>query len=321
MTDEFDYLIGKIEEASFVETPFRHLEINDFLSDTHFAQIIGAPEIALGRATSDRELCDSLLDAGYEPIKFPGCTTSIERYLQWRDGTGSYENVDTCEGFGIAFRLTRTSSALITTLNEFLASERFLRALAAKFAIDRSTVFPDVGIQKYLDGYEISPHPDIRKKALTFMVNINPAVESEHLNFHTHYLKFIDEKRYVQEFWRHNPAYDRSWVPWSWCETVKQQTANNSIVIFSPGYSSMHAVRADYDHLMTQRTQLYGNLWYGERHSDDVRDAPIVDLPQIPWQGLVIDETRGRSQVMVGKGSIVKKAIRYGSRLLGRSTP
>lgn len=319
MTHEFDYLIDEIEQASFEESPFRHVEIHSFLSDAHFEAIISAPEIALARADNDRGLCDSLLAMGYEPIKFPGCTTSIDRYLQWRDGKGDYENVDTCEGFGIAFRLSRTSSELITTLNEFLASEPFLSALSAKFGIERNAVFPDVGIQKYLDGYEISPHPDIRKKALTFMVNINPAPASEALDFHTHYLRFREEKRYVQEFWRHNPAYDRSWVPWSWCESVKQQTANNSIVIFSPGYNSMHAVRARYDHLLTQRTQLYGNLWYGERQSDDVRDAPIVDLPQIPWQGLVIDETRGRSQVMVGQGSLVQKAVRLGGRLLGRS--
>jgi hypothetical protein len=43
---------------------------------------------------------------------------------------------------------------------------------------------------------------------------------------------------------------------------VKQQTENNSIVIFSPRWDTMHAIRAHYDHLVTQRTQFYGNLWY-----------------------------------------------------------
>ena len=43
-----------------------------------------------------------------------------------------------------------------------------------KFGIEYQNCNIDGGIQKYLDGYELSPHPDIRLKAATFMVNINP---------------------------------------------------------------------------------------------------------------------------------------------------
>lgn len=300
MASPFDYLIDRIKQAEFSETPFHHLEINDFLSEEHFAQITSAPEINLQKAESSQQLCQKLLDNGYKPIKFPGCTTSIDEYLEWREGRKQAVNVDTCEGFGIAFRLDKTTTPLINELKDFLSSEPFIEALAQKFGIERSSVFEDVGIQKYLDGYEISPHPDIRKKALTFMVNINPLPESEQLDHHTHYLIFKDDKKYVQEFWHHNHQYDRAWVPWDWCETVKQQTKNNSIVVFSPAHDTMHAVRAKYDHLATQRTQLYGNLWYGQRESADVRDKKIVDLPQIPWQGLVIDERGGRHQRLTG---------------------
>ncbi len=42
----------------------------------------------------------------------------------------------------------------------------FRHCLAEKFRINEHTVFYDAGIQKYLDGYEISPHTDIRKKLL-----------------------------------------------------------------------------------------------------------------------------------------------------------
>ena len=120
----------------------------------------------------------------------------------------------------------------------------------------------DGGIQKYLDGYEISPHPDTRKKAATFMVNINPTDKSEKLNHHTHYLKFKKTYSYVEEFWKGNLDIDRAWVPWEWAETVKQQSKNNSIVLFSPSDDTLHGVKASYNHLTTQRTQLYGNLWY-----------------------------------------------------------
>ncbi len=287
---EFQYLIDKVTEADFTNTPFKHIEIRSFFSDAHFEAVTSAPEICIDPSHDDSALCASLSEAGWEPIEFPGVTTSVKDYLAWREGKSGFKNVDTCEGFGMVYRLAQPQTEVICRLNDFLRSKEFLGALADKFEIDESAITSDVGIQKYLDGYEISPHPDIRTKALTFMVNINPHPDSESLNHHTHYLSFNEQWRYVEEFWRHNPQVDRSWVPWSWCRTVKQQTENNSIVIFSPSCDTMHAVRAKYDHLKGQRTQLYGNLWYGGgRHRD---------LPQISWQGLQLDTRRGTQNVI-----------------------
>lgn len=295
MDYDFQYLLEKIERSGFEEVPFRHIEINDFFSQDHFERITRSPEIKLEKATSSKELCDLLTSNGYAPIQFPGCTVSIDEYLDWEAGKQSFVNVDTCEGFGITFRLERSQSDIIEKLKAFLVSDPFSLALCRKFDIDLKMVFKDIGIQKYLNGYEISPHADIRKKALTFMVNINPLEKSETLDHHTHYLAFKDEKRYVQEFWRYNDNIDRAWVPWDWCRTVKQQTRNNSIVIFQPGHDTLHAVRAKYDHLETQRTQLYGNLWYGEEDAIHERT-----LSQIPWQGLLIDESAGSHHKMIG---------------------
>jgi hypothetical protein len=134
--------------------------------------------------------------------------------------------------------------------------------LHEKFGLESAATKTDNGLQKYLDGYEISPHPDIRQKALTYMININPSASSEKLYFHTHYLRFTSEWKYIEEYWRGHPEHDRCWVPWDWCESVKIQTRNNSIVMFSPSDSTLHAIRTSYDHLSTQRTQFYGNLWY-----------------------------------------------------------
>ena len=136
----------------------------------------------------------------------------------------------------------------------------------------------DGGIQKYLDGYEISPHPDTRKKAATFMVNINPSIESEENNHHTHYLKLKRSYAYVDEFWGGNENIDRAWVPWTWAETIKQQRKNNSIVLFSPSNDTLHGVKASYNHLETQRTQLYGNLWYKESKVDKALEWEQLDL-------------------------------------------
>ena len=184
----------------------------------------------------------------------------------------------------------------IGELKDFISSDAFVNCMAEKFEISLERCAYDCGIQKYLDGYEISPHPDVRKKALTYMVNINPNPKAEEADIHTRYLRFKKEWRYVQEYWSGRPDADRCWVPWDWCEVEKQQVANNSMVIFSPGSDTMHAVKANYDHLEYQRTQLYGNLWYKGK---DVEIRP-------EWEDYVIAQRlrytpKGRFEKLAGR--------------------
>lgn len=40
---------------------------------------------------------------------------------------------------------------------------------------------------------------------------------------------------------------------------------------FSPSDDTLHAVKARYDHLVAQRTQMYGNLWYEKQSLSKVR--------------------------------------------------
>lgn len=262
--NDFRYLAEKIAEAPFRQEPFRHVYIDDFLSKEHFAAVLGTPEIAAPAAGSDRELLNVLRERGYKPIPFPGSITDEDKYLRWRKNRTGKSTHTATEGFGVVLRLTEMRSAILSELNDYLRSDAFNRAVAEKFGVELGACTTDGGIQKYLDGYEISPHPDIRRKAATFMVNINPNERSESSNHHTHYMTFRPERRYVQSFWEGNPDTDRCWVPWSWCDTQFQQTKNNSIVLFAPSDDTLHAVKADYDHLTTQRTQLYGNLWFAE---------------------------------------------------------
>ena len=174
----------------------------------------------------------------------------------------------------MTLRLVEASSSVLQELSAFLQSEAWNQALASKFGISLAETYVDNGVQKYLDGYEISPHPDIRRKALTFMVNINPHTDSESREHHTQYLKLKPEFKYVQTFWESNETCERCWLPWDWCETVWTQSKNNSAVIFSPSNNTLHGVKAVYDHLTAQRTQLYGNLWY--------RDVP--DFTVVEWE-------------------------------------
>jgi len=298
----FDYLLEKIASARFETTPFRHIYLKEVFEGEHFSEIVCAPEILIPAADSDERLFDSLFDRNYQIIEFPGCITDRKLYMKWHKDRNSTRvmNNTACEGFGMTVRLAKPRSSIIEKIFDFMHTEQFQAALADKFEVDRHRVTYDAGIQKYLDGYEISPHPDIRSKALTYMININPGPQSEDRDHHTHYLRFRDEYKYVETFWEGHPNHERGWVPWNWCDTVKIQRENNSMVIFSPSNSTLHGVRARYDHLMFQRTQMYGNLWY--------KDVKLEMIPR--WEDYLIGGNSHREPLSLrGK---VKAAIPTG---------
>jgi hypothetical protein len=274
----FDYIVDKIQKTDLDFQPFRHLYLENVFRDEDFARITAAPEVDIPPAENDEQLMQELYRHNFKEIEFPGTTTNIARYLAWHSNPKASKNLnqETCEGYGVTVRLQRTSeNTILRDADDFFRSDRFWHALQLKFGIGASDVRRDVGLQKYLDGYEISPHPDIRAKALTFMININPSPNAEKLDYHTHYMVFRPEWDYIRVFWSSDTAADRCWVPWDWCISKKTQTRNNSMVIFSPSNDSLHAVKACYDHLTTQRTQFYGNLWYNTtvvKRSPNFRD-------------------------------------------------
>ena len=297
---DFRYLSKKIFEADFIKEPFKHVYIENFFSEEHFDEILNSQEICAPDASNDKELIDGLIQKGFKPIEFPGCTTDLGKYIDWHENGKKLSHHSACGGFGVALRLYKFSSDLFNELNAFLNSNKFNKVIAEKFLIKFNECTIDNGIQKYLDGYEISPHPDIRKKAATFMVNINPNSKSEKMDHHTHYLKLKKKYAYIKEFWSGNPSIDRAWLPWDWAETVKQQTKNNSIVLFSPSNNTFHGVKASYNHLKTQRTQLYGNLWFKKNPT----------TKQMEWEQLDLNNTSNNSstsKAIISQKNLVKK--------------
>lgn len=287
MKHNLKYLADKILSAQFINEPFKHIYIEDFFSEEHFNEIIRSKQIVAPKVSTDAELIDKLEEVGYEAIKFPGCITNKNKYLSWLQEKKneipkelqSWSNT-ACEGFGMVFRLKKLESDILSNVNDYICGKEFNEAIAQRYDINLEKCYVDSGIQKYLNKYEISPHPDIRKKATTFMVNINPSNASEKMDHHTHYMRFKSEYKYVQKFWETNSDKDRCWVPWEWAETIKTQTKNNSIVIFSPNDDTLHGVKASYDHLVTQRTQLYGNMWYNDVPGPGKNDPTWKDFVQ-----------------------------------------
>jgi len=260
-TNRFTYIKKKILEAEFIEYPFKHIYIDDFFNPKDFNDIVNNEQIKLEISRDDKDIFKNLFKNNYKVINFPGCITDYKKYIKLHAKGQSLKSHSACESEGIVLRLSPKIPILIE-LNKFISSDEFNKAIAQKFNINYEDCNTDNGIQKYLDGYEISPHPDVRRKAATFMVNINPYPESEKSDHHTKYLTFKPEFKYIEEFWEQNLEADRQWFPWEWCETKFIQTKNNSIVIFSPSNNTLHGVKANYNHLITQRTQVYGNLWY-----------------------------------------------------------
>jgi hypothetical protein len=282
MTSRFNYVLRKISSAEVTSVPFDHIYIGNLFSESDFEEIVTAQEIDMRTQANDESLFAALFENGYRIINFPGCITDKDAYVKWHNQRDRFPvlNNEACEGFGVTLRLMETKSSVLSELREFINSSELQVCLADKYQLLLSDVTYDCGIQKYLDGYEISPHPDIRRKALTYMVNINPGKNSEQRKHHTQYLRFKKSRAYVQTFWDGNPDQDRCWVPWDWCETFNEQVANNSMVIFAPGNDTMHGVKAAYDHLVSQRTQLYGNLWFKEV---DCKGGP--DWKQLSFRG------------------------------------
>ena len=165
----FNYLIEKINKANFIFEPFKHIYIENFLSQEHFDKIINSSEIKSIKAKNDKELIDELLNSGYLPIEFPGCTRDLKKYISWhKHQKETSDHHSACSGFGVALRLYDFVSEILKELNKFLNSKKFNEALAEKIGADIKTLVVDGGIQKYLDKYEISPHPDTRKKAAAY---------------------------------------------------------------------------------------------------------------------------------------------------------
>lgn len=274
----FDYIGEKIRAARLIHEPFSHLYIDELLLPEHFEAVLNAPEILIPTANSDEDLLHKLATAGYSAVPFPGCVTSDTEYLAWRKGKCDIRHHPTSEGAGMTLRLQETRTPAVLELKAYFQSDEFNGLLVEKFGLQEANLTRDFGIQKYLDGYEISPHPDSRKKALTYMLNINPHAQSEELEHHTHYLRLKANRAYIETFWEGNTEVERCFVPWSWCESAKTQSANNSLVIFQPSNRSLHAVRARYDHLKGQRTQIYGNLWHREDPSKYIIEFNQLDL-------------------------------------------
>lgn len=259
---EFTYILDKIRQADFYDTPFRHIIIEDFLNQEDFQTILSDKQVHFEKCANTDVLLKTLREKKYLVQNFPGCTSSESEYLNHFKNNSFPKNRKgtPVSSYGITYRLSEISNAKIKRLISFLNSCEFENTLRDKFNLKLETTIT-TAIQKNLSHYEISPHPDISSKALTYLLNINKE-GVENLPVHTHLLKFKKDWAWISDFWKNNQHLERTWIPWDWCDTTKTTNLNNSIVIFSPDCDTLHAAKMIYNHNYFQRTQIYGNLMY-----------------------------------------------------------
>ena len=191
---EFNYIIEKIKSSKIIEYPFPHLDIENFLSKEHLELIINEKQIHFEKKTNNDEVYKELIENGWKIQDFPGCITNWNDYKKYIENDKNKEFIyeNPIENVGITFRLHNYKNIMIKNLIEFMNSNKFHETLREKFNINRETSIISA-IQKNLSGYEISPHPDIRQKCLTYLLNINNNSEIEYLDCNTHLLEFKNE--------------------------------------------------------------------------------------------------------------------------------
>lgn len=287
-SNEFGYLLDRVRDAEFFDEPFLHLEINPFLNEQHLNDLMTDPDIHMPPFNSSRHLIKTLMTRGYEVQEFPGSITSIPTYLKELEENPDHSRQDSIDlnemvGRGMTFRLKETRSdtyglKTYSRLLAFMNSEEWRVALLSKFNITRdTTIFSS--IQKYLKKYIISPHPDHKTKALTYVMNINRDEEAAaRAEAGTNLFAIDPENQWVERVWK-NCSFERAWIPWRWASLAKTINENNNMLVFSPHESSLHGIHLNYDHLRWQRTQLYGNAFY--RHASggvDVQWNTLLDM-------------------------------------------
>lgn len=259
--NEFNYLSQKILNAEFDYKPFKHIVIENFLSDEHLDKILNDPQIHWNETKSTEELIQILYNRNYDVQSFPGCITNPYEYVDRlkRNDFPYGRKGNPVESFGITFRIKNYTNPFTKSLIDYMNGYEFKRSLETKFnIINKNRIITT--IQKNLSHYEISPHPDVREKELTYLLNINKNSSVDDFDVHTHLLSFKDEWKFVPKYWKENLSENRCWIPWEWCNTEKITNKNNSIVLFKPDIDTLHAIKLKYDHNKFQRTQIYGNL-------------------------------------------------------------
>lgn len=281
----FPEVLQAIRRAPILRDPFPHIYVKEIFQPAFFRQLLDA--IAA--------------KAVFEPAVYPGVSVDLK--------------AENFHDHGLACANAQEVPEL-ARLRAFLKSNAFSRTLLERFADptawgergsaippekhkffadgrdDFTTVFD---LHKDLPGYEITPHPDVEEKIITFLFYLTP---NDDLSRFGTMLCRPKPEHLADIAGRTEPrrdgliarltrsavgryGLDQVWLPWEWFEIAKIAEARaNSFVAFAPNAESYHAVRMNIppEHPLQDRLTLRGFIRSGANSGNFIARYPRHSL-------------------------------------------
>ena len=270
----FACVTEKIKAEPIAHEPFPHIYISEVFPSEYY-------EAILNRIATVGK---------FVPALYPGVAVDLKAE-NFRDHGLTCQNLDEDEE--------------LSHLYKFLKSERFSRVLLDKFSASnswgmRGSAIPDdkhvyfangrsdfttvFDLHKDLPGYEISPHPDIPSKIVTFLFYLTrddrlrefgtllctptPRAKLEGALGAPHSRGYSLLERTVNSVMRSPYGFGQrdGWFPWDMFRIAKVAEAlPNSLLVFAPNSDSYHAVRMNIpaEHPVQERLTLRGFIRSG----------------------------------------------------------
>lgn len=231
-----EYLLNKINNVNVIQEPFPHIIISNFFNDDDLNNILNNINI--------NKLSD--INSKYEKTYYPGAINKKINLLKRPSGKG------------LVYSLKRNILQNNSSLIYFLDSDKLKEVLFNKFNkknIDGWNVYQ---INKDLNGYEISPHPDVTGKVITYQINLTNTNYLNNYNLSTKLHKIKPEyKNKIEEL---KKKETRPWGKWEWFdEGIHIPYIKNTFFAFAPSDNTYHSVKLEnYPQDNFQRTMLRG---------------------------------------------------------------
>ena len=232
-----NYILKKIEDAEIILKPFPHIIISNFLEDGDLIDVLNNIDI------------DNLnvIDKKYKLVQYPGAKSTTEELTKRPTGVG------------LVYALKEEYSKNNIKLNTILDSDEFKQALFEKFKIPTNIDGWNVyQINKDLNGYEISPHPDITGKVITYQLNLSNTNILDNYDLGTKFHTIKPE--FLKNIKKLSTKQPRPWGKWDWFDKGKSiPYKQNTFMAFAPSDISYHSVKLEnYPQEKYQRTMLRG---------------------------------------------------------------
>jgi len=272
--DAFAHLVRKINAQPIETDPFPHIYLEEVFPAGYY-----------------RALLERIARVGeFVPTLYPGVAVDLDA-KSFKDYGLTCRNFDKDEELACLYALLKSEPFSRLLLDKFSAPESW-GARGSAIPAEKHVFFKEgrenftcvFDLHKDLPGYEISPHPDVPSKIVTFLFYFTP--DESLSRFGTKLCRVKPECKATlaratrskmssllvgatRPFVGKSYGLDQkdSWFPWEMFDVVKVAPAKpNSLLVFAPNADSYHAIRMDIppDHPLRERQTLRGFIRSGK---------------------------------------------------------